>query len=178
MRITRQSMVNGTGATMGRCDRGKGRLRRRCLGLTLIEALVSTVILSMVASGAAMALSTGLGAQRDANLQLLAGIATEQQCSTIMSAPYANTPNFAGVEAVGAMLAPPRLNGSLVEVRDPMGTAFSALGRTTVVTAMTLTFPQYNNFAQPGWRIQVTVTNAQGRVYASTERFRVQELEP
>jgi|GEM_PF-615793 len=150
----------------------------RDLGLTLIESLVATVILAMVAAGAAMALSTGLGAQRDANLQLLAGIAAEQQVSTIMTAPYASSSTFAGIEAVGGMLSPPRVTAALIEVRDPLGPAFSAFGRTTVVTAVTRTFPQYQNFAQPGWRIQVTVTNAQGRVYAALERFRAQELQP
>lgn len=154
--------------------------RRGCgrRGLTLIEGLVATVILSMVASGAAMALSTGLGAQRDANLQLLAGIAAEQQVSMIMTAPYALVPTFAGEEAVGGLLAPPRFNASLTEVRDSMGAAFAGFARTTVTTAETRTFPQYQNFALPGWRVQVTVTNAQGRVYASIDRFRAQELEP
>lgn len=151
---------------------------RKRRGLTLIEGLVASVILSMSAAAAAMALTAGLGAQRDANLQLLAGLAAEQQVSMIMTASFAATPSFAGTEAVGAMLAPPRLTAGLSEVRDPMGIAFASLGRTTVVTAVTRTFPQYENFALDGWRIQVTVTDANGRVYASIERFRAPELEP
>lgn len=147
-------------------------------GVTLIEALVSTVILSMVAAGAAMALTTGLGAQRDANLQLLAGLAAEQQVSLMMTAPYASVPNYGGTEVTGGMLAPPRFNASLTEIRDPMGPAFASLGRTTVVTAQTRGFPQYENVLLPGWRIQVTVMDAHGRVYASIDRFRVQELDP
>lgn len=151
---------------------------RRPYGVTLIEALVSTVILSMVAAGAAMALTTGLGAQRDANLQLLAGLAAEQQVSLLMTAPYASVPNYAGTENPGGMLAPPRFNASLTEIRDPMGPAFAALGRSTTVTALSRAFPQYENFSLPGWRIQITVTDANGRVYASIDRFRAQELEP
>ena len=150
--------------------------RRR--GLTLIEGLIATVILALTAAGAAMALQVGLGAQRDARRQLLAGIAAEQQVSTLMSLPFAATPTLAGIEPVGGMLAPPRKNSALADVRDPMGPAFAEFGRTTVVTAQTRTFPQYENFAIAGWRIQVTVTDAQGRVFATAERFRAQELQP
>jgi len=146
--------------------------------MTLIEGLIASIILSIVAAAAAMALTTGVGAQRDSGRQLLAALAAEQQISTLMTSPYAQTPNFAGTEAVGAMLAPPRLNASLSEVRDPMGPAFAMFGRTTTVTAQTRTFAQYQNFALPGWRIQVTVTDASGRVYASVERFRAQEAQP
>lgn len=158
-----------------RDDSGPGAPRGRG-GFTLIEGLVASIILAMTAAGAAMALLSGLGAQRDAAKQLLASLAVEQQISMIMSAPYASVATFAGVEAVGGLLAPPRLNSALAEVRDPMGPAFADFGRTTTVTAETRTFPQYNNFAIPGWKIQVTVTDANGRIYASAIRFRGQEI--
>lgn len=147
-------------------------------GLTLIEGLIASVILSIVAAGAAMALTTGLGAQRESGRQLLAALAAEQQVSTIMTAPFASASSFAGVEAVGGMLAPPRITAGGESVRDSLGPAFAMFGRTTVVTAENRSFAQYENFVIPGWRIQVTVTDAGGRVYASVERFRAQELEP
>lgn len=143
-----------------------------------MEGLIASVIVAIVAATAAMALGTGVGAQRDAGRQLLAGIAAEQQISSIMSAPYAQTPSWAGTEAVGTMLSPPRPNASGMMVRDPLGSAFAELGRTTTVVAETRTFATYNNFSVPGWRIEVTVHDAAGRVHAHIVRFRAQELEP
>lgn len=147
-------------------------------GTTLIEGLVASVVLALVAAGASMALGIGVGAQRDAQRQLLAGIAAEQQISTIMSAAYSETSSFAGVEEVGALLTPPRPTSSGSLVRDPMSAAFADFGRTTTVTAETRTFATYNNFSVPGWKIKVTVTDATGRVLADLERFRAQEVEP
>ena len=115
---------------------------------------------------------------RDAQLQLLAGLAAEQQISSIMEAPYGETPNWAGEEAIGAMLSPPRLNSSGTTIRESLGPAFSQLGRTTTVVAETRTFATYSNFAVPGWRIEVTVRDAANRVYAQIVRFRAQEVEP
>jgi len=146
--------------------------------MTLIEGLVASVVLALVAAGAAMALGVGIGAQRDAQRQLLAGIAAEQQVSTIMTAPYADSDDYAGSEAVGALLSPPRPTTSGTLVRDPLGSAFSEFARTTTVTATTRTFAQYNNFSVPGWKIRVTVTDAAGRVYADIERFRAEEIQP
>ncbi len=156
-----------------------GRHRRRAtLGLTLIEGLVASVILAIVAAGASMALGVGVGAQREAQRQLLAGIAAEQQISTVMSAAYADSPTYAGTEATGQMLTPPRPNASGTPVRDSMGAAFSIFGRTTTVTAETRTFGQYNNISVEGYRIRVVVTTADGRVYADLQRYRAKEVEP
>lgn len=145
-------------------------------GLSLIEGLVASVVLSLTAAGAGVGLAVGLDAQREASLQMLAGLAAEQQVSTMLVCDYDSVSGYAGSEAVGAMLTPPRKNSSGQDVRDPMGTAYSKLGRTTAAVAETRTFSQYNNFSVPGWKITVTVTDAAGRVYARIERFRPKEI--
>src|SRR5690554_1792599 len=70
--------------------RSRRRGRRGGRGVTLIEGLVASIIVAMVAAAGATALTTGVAAQRDAGLQLLAALAAEQQISTIMTAPYAD----------------------------------------------------------------------------------------
>ena len=57
-------------------------------GLSLIEGLVASVVLSLTAAGAGVGLAVGLDAQREASLQMLAGLAAEQQVSTMLVCDY------------------------------------------------------------------------------------------
>lgn len=138
-----------------------------------MEALVSVVILAIVASGAAVGIGLGSAAQADASMSQLAMQAAEQQIGFLLDQPFDGMTTHAVEEPVGEIHAPPAAGA--VARTDLLDGPWSTLGRRTTVTGEPLTFPQYANFELDGARIDVEVFGADGTVYASLRRHRCRE---
>lgn len=150
-----------------------GQLPRRRRAFTLMEALVAVVILSIVASGAAVGIGLGTAAQAQGRLSQLAMQAAEQQMGFLLEQPFDGMAALAEEESVGEMRAPPAGGG--VSREATLDGAFALLGRRTTVTSEPLTFNQYNAFTIDGARIEIEVFGADGTVYASLRRHRCRE---
>ena len=142
-------------------------------GFTLLEALVAVVILTIVASGAAVGIGLGSAAQTDARISQCAMQAAEQQMGFLLEQPFDGMTTYAVEEAVGAILAPPAGGG--VSRNATMGGPWSMLGRRTSVTSEPLTFSQYNGVTVDGARIEIEVFGPDGTVYATLRRHRCRE---
>ena len=136
---------------------------------------MATVILTLVASAAAVGLGLASAAQQEARLTQLAMQAAQQQLAFLMEKPYDGMSDYAVLEPVGTMLAPPAGGG--VERNTNLGDAWSGLGRRTTLTDEPCTFSQYNGVRIEGTRIDVEVFGPDGTVYASIRRHRTQETE-
>lgn len=147
----------------------------RRAGFTLLEALMATVILALVASSAAVGLGLASATQHEARLTQLAMQAAQQQVAFLMEKPYDDMVDFAVEETVGTMLAPPAGGG--VDRTATLGEAWSQLGRRTTLTDEPFTFSRFNGVTLEGTRIDVEVFGADGTVYASLRRHRTRESE-
>ena len=147
----------------------------RCRGFTLIESLVSIVVLAFVASAGAVAVGLASATQQEAQLRQLAGMAAQQQVDFLLEQPYDDMTSFAGEEAVGQMAAPPAA-GSLDRPKL-LGDCWGVLGRRTTLTSEPFTFTQYGSLTVEGTRIEVQVFGPDGTVYATLRRHRSKELQ-
>jgi len=138
-----------------------------------MEALVSVVILAIVASGAAVGIGLGSAAQADARLCQAAMQAADQQMGFLLEQPFDSMSTYAVREEVGAILAPPA--GGAVARASMLAGPWSLLGRRTTVTSEPFTFSQYNGVTVDGARIVVEIFGADGTVYASLQRHRCRE---
>lgn len=148
---------------------------RRTRGFTLIESLVSIVVLSFVASAGAVAVAMASATQKESQLRQLAGLAAQQQIDYLLEQPYADMAALAGEEAVGRMAAPPAA-GAVTRTRL-LGGAWAELGRRTTLTSEPFTFSRYNDLSVQGVRIDVQVFGADGTVHASIRRHRNVDLQ-
>jgi prepilin-type N-terminal cleavage/methylation domain-containing protein len=146
--------------------------RRRAF--TLLEALIASVIVAMVALAASTSVAVGIAVEEDNRLAVLAMHAAEQQMGTILEREYDDMASLAGEEGVGAMLLPPRAGTS---VRESMGPAFDRLSRITAIATENRYFAQYNGHTVEGRRIEVTVLGPDGRELARLVRFRGKDPE-
>jgi prepilin-type N-terminal cleavage/methylation domain-containing protein len=144
-------------------------------GFTLLEALVAVVILTIVASGAAVGIGLGSAAQTDARIAQCAMQAADQQMGFLLEQPFDSMTTYAVEESVGAILAPPAGGG--VSRDTTLGGPWSMLGRRTSVTSEPLTFSQYNSVTVDGARIEIEVFGPDGTVYATLRRHRCRESE-
>lgn len=144
------------------------RLPRR-RAFTLLEALIASVVVAMVASTAAMSVAVGSAVEQQNRLSVLAMQAAELQMSSVLEQSYDTMHTLAGTEAKGAMLAPMRPGAT---VRTALPAAFSELSRTTTLTDDNRTFTQFNNYTITGKRIEVTVCGPDGAVLARLTRYR------
>ena len=144
-------------------------------GFTLLEALIAVVILTMVASGAAVGISLGSAAQADARMSQCAMQAADQQMGCLLEQPFDSMSTHAVEEPIGAILAPPA--GGAVSRDTTLGGPWTSLGRRTSVTSENLTFSQYNGFTVQGARIEIQVFGPDGTVYATLRRHRCRESE-
>ncbi len=144
----------------------------RTRAFTLLEALIATVIVAMVASAAAMSVAVGIAVQEQNRLSVIAMHAAELQMSTVMETDYDSLGGLAGEEPLGQLLAPAR-PGSTVRPLLPSG--FSELSRTTTVAAQNRTFSQYNSYVVTGKLITVTVFGPDGTQLAQLVRYRGKE---
>ncbi len=133
---------------------------------------MAAVVVAMVASAAALAVSVGIATQQHNRLAVLAMHAAELQMSSCLEADYSAVSAMAGTENAGAMLAPARPGSS---TRPNLPSSFNELSRVTTVTAETRTFAQYNNVQVTGLRIQVDVLGPDNSLLARLIRFRGQE---
>jgi prepilin-type N-terminal cleavage/methylation domain-containing protein len=151
------------------------QLSRRPRGFTLIEALVSIVVLAMVASAGAVAVGLASATQQEAQLSQLAGMAAQQQVDFLLEQPYDDMTAFAGTEEVGKMAAPPAAGA--VNRPAMLGGAWASLGRRTTLTSEPFTFTQYSGLVVEGMRIEVQVFGPDGTVYATIRRHRSKEAQ-
>lgn len=145
---------------------------RRARGFTLLEALIASVIVAMVAATASMSVAVGAAVEEQNRLAVLAMQAAELQMSSLLEEPYDTVGTLAGTEAAGAMKGPMRPGAS---VRADLPSSFAQLTRVTSVTAENRTFTQYNNYTVTGKRLEVTVSGPDGTTLAHLVRFRGKE---
>ena len=146
---------------------------RATKGFTLIEALVSIVIVATVASAAAVGMGVSIAAQEDARLAQLATQAAQQQVSFQMEKPFASLKAGIEEEALGQMMAP--LDAGATDRSKVLTGQWAKLGRTTTLTSEPITFTQYNGFVVDGMRIDVQVFGPDGTIYATIRRHRTNE---
>lgn len=142
-------------------------------GFTLIEALMATVVLSMVAAAGAIGIGAASAAQEEARIAQLAAQAAEQQVDYLFEQPYTGMSTYAVEEPVGQIKAPPAGGG--VTRSNLLGGDWSRLGRRTTLSDEPFTFSQYGGVTFQGTRITVEVFGPDGTVYASVRRHRTQE---
>jgi prepilin-type N-terminal cleavage/methylation domain-containing protein len=147
---------------------------RNVRGFTLLEALIASVIVAMVAATASMSVAVGAAVEQQNRLSVLAMQAAELQMGTMLEATYDGMNALAGNEAAGAMLAPMRPGASQ---RVALPAAFSQLSRTTAVTVEDRLFTQYNSHTVEGKRIEVSVFGPDGSRLARLVRFRGKDPE-
>ena len=150
------------------------RPTRRPRAFTLLEALIASVIVAMVALAASTSVAVGIAVEEDNRLAVLAMHAAEQQMGAVLEREYDNMSSLAGSEDAGAMLLPPRAGTT---VRESMGPAFDRMSRITSITAENRYFAQYNGHTVEGRRIEVTVLGPDGRELARLVRFRGKDPE-
>lgn len=166
----------GIGVSMSRLEmapRISIQLSRRPRGFTLVEALVSIVVLALVASAGAVAVGLASATQQEAQLAQLAGMAAQQQVDFLLEQPYDDMAALAGTEEPGHMAAPPAAGA--VNRPNLLGGAWSVLGRRTTFTSEPFTFTQYSGLTVEGTRIEVEVFGPDGTVYATIRRHRSKE---
>jgi prepilin-type N-terminal cleavage/methylation domain-containing protein len=150
-------------------------------GFTLVEALVATVIMAMVASAASVGIGLSVATQQDARLAQLATQAAKQQVDFLMEKPFASMADSVGMavssntvtEEVGQLKAPPAAGG--VDRTLTLGGEWAKLGRRTTLTNEPTTFTNYNNFLVEGMSISVEVFGPDGTIYATLRRHRTNE---
>jgi prepilin-type N-terminal cleavage/methylation domain-containing protein len=142
---------------------------RRARGFTLLEALIASIIVSMVAATASMSVAVGSSIEQQNRLSVLAMQAAELQMSSVLEQPYETMNTLAGTEAVGQLLAPKRPGAT---AREPLPATFSELSRVTTIVTENRTLTQYNNYTVSGKRIDVTVIGPNGLTLARLVRFR------
>ena len=145
---------------------------RRPRGFTLLEALIASIIVSMVAATASMSVAVGSSIEQQNRLSVLAMQAAELQMSSVLEQSYETMYTLAGTEAVGQLLAPKRPGAT---VRGLLPTTFSELSRITTVVTENRTLTQYNNYPVSGKRIEITVKGPTGVTLARLVRFRGME---
>jgi prepilin-type N-terminal cleavage/methylation domain-containing protein len=142
---------------------------RRPRGFTLLEALIASIIVAMVAATASMSAAVGSSIEQQNRLSVLAMQAAELQMSSVLEQSYETMNTLAGTEAVGQLLAPLRPGAA---TREPLPAAFSELSRVTTIVTENRTLTQYNNYTVSGKRIDVTVIGPDGITLARLVRFR------
>ena len=153
---------------------GAGGPWRASRAFTLLEALIASVIVAMVAATASVSVAGGAAVEQQNRLAVVAMQAAELQMSSLMELGYDEMETLAGQEAAGAMLAPLRPGASQ---RPALPGAFAGLSRVTTVTAENRSFAQYNNHVVEGKRIEVEVSGPDGSVLARLVRFRGKDPE-
>lgn len=143
-------------------------------GFTLLEALIASVIVAMVAATASVSVAVGAAVEQQNRASVVAMQAAELQMSSLLELGYDGMSALAGTEPAGAMLAPLRPGAS---ARLPLPGAFAGLSRTTTVTSENRAFAQYNGHVIEGKRIEVTVAGPDGSVLARLVRFRGKDPE-
>lgn len=168
----RPGPVPGPGGGTWQVSMRTGPARPRQRGFTLLEALIASVIVAMVAATASMSVAVGAAVEEQNRLSVLAMQAAEMQMSSLLQAPYDSVDVLAGTEVAGTLMAPAR-PGEQARVNLPSG--FAGLTRVTSVTAENRTFAQYNNHTVQGKRMEVVVTGPDGSELARLVRFRGKE---
>lgn len=138
---------------------------------TLIEALVASVIVTMVAGTAAMSVAVGAAIESQNRLSVLAMQAAELRLGELLELPYDGMSALAGTEAPGMLRAPSR-PGAAGAAGPVLPDSFASLSRTTAVTDEDRAFPALNNHVVRGKRIEVTVAGPDGSTLARLVRFR------
>lgn len=141
---------------------------------TLLEALIASVIVAMVAATASMSVAVGAAVEEQNRLSVLAMQAAELQMGTLLEASYEGMDALAGSESAGAMLGPMRPGAT---ARAALPSSFSRLSRSTTVTAENRSFTQFNNHVVEGKRIEVSVAGPDGTELARLVRFRGKDPE-
>jgi type II secretory pathway pseudopilin PulG len=136
---------------------------------TLVEALIATVIVAMVALAGSTAVAVGVAIEEGNRMSVLATQAAELQMGSVLEQGYEGMEAMTGTEERGAMLAPAAPGTA---ARPSMGPRFAQMSRQTTVTAQNRTFPSLNNHTVVGKRVEVRVFGPDGTELARLVRFR------
>lgn len=139
--------------------------------MTLIECMVALVIVVASASMMAMVVQGGLSAQEEALSMTLAGTAAESRIAQYLAKSYETISAGTTIEAIGQIKTP---------TNDSFSSAYADMGRTTVVTASSLTVPDFPGLSIAGYLIDVSVFDqwqGQSRKLVSLQRFRPRTIE-
>jgi hypothetical protein len=139
---------------------------------TLVEALIASVIVAMVALAGSTAVAVGVAIEEENRLSVLAVQAAELQMGAVLEQGYEGMDAMAGTEERGAMLAPAAAGGSQ---RPSMGPRYARMSRQTTVTGETRSFASLNNHSVIGKRVEVRVLGPDGEELARLVRFRGKE---
>ena len=143
--------------------------RRRAF--TLVEALIASVIVAMVALAGSTAVAVGVAIEDQNRLSVLAVQAAELRMGAVLELPYEDMGSMAGTEERGAMLAPAVAGGGSLS----MGPRFASMSRQTTVVPETRAFASLNNHVMVGKRVEVRVFGPDGAELARLSRFRGKE---
>jgi prepilin-type N-terminal cleavage/methylation domain-containing protein len=159
-------------ATMGSAPdqlRPHRRARAPRAAFTLIEALVASVIVAMVALAASTSVAVGIAVEEENRRAVLATQVAELRMSEVLERPFGDMASLAGT-AAGESLGSPPVPGS--GTRVPLPLAASGFTVVTSVETENRSFPRLNNFVLEGRRITVEVRGADGAALARLVRFR------
>lgn len=144
----------------------------RAPAFTLVEALIASVIVAMVALAGSTAVAVGVAVEEENRMSVLAVQAAELQMGAVLEQGYEGMDAMAGTEERGAMLAPAAAGGSQ---RPSMGPRYARMSRQTTVTGETRSFASLNNHSVVGKRVEVRVFGPDGTELAHLVRFRGKE---
>ena len=136
---------------------------------TLIEALVASVIVAMVALAASTSVAVGIAVEEENRRAVLATQVAELRMSEVLEQPYGEMASLAGT-VTGESLRSPPVPGS--GARVPLPDEASGFTVVTTVEGENRSFPQLNNFVLEGRRITVEVRGSDGAALARLVRFR------
>jgi len=136
---------------------------------TLVEALVASVIVAMVALAASTSVAVGIAMEEENRRAVLATQVAELRMSEALEARWEDVAQLAG-SVTGADLRSPPVPGS--GTRVPLPEMASGFAVVTAVQVENRAFPHLNNFVLEGRRISVEVRGADGAVLARLVRFR------
>lgn len=136
---------------------------------TLVEALVASVIVAMVALAASTSVAVGIAMEEENRRAVLATQVAELRMSEVLEARWEDVAQLAG-SVTGADLRSPPVPGS--GTRVPLPEMASGFAVVTAVQVENRAFPHLNNFVLEGRRISVEVRGADGAVLARLVRFR------
>lgn len=146
--------------------------RPRARAFTLIEALIASVIVAMVALAGSTAVAVGVAVEEENRMSVLAVQAAELQMGAVLEQGYEGMDAMAGTEERGAMLAPAAAG---IADRPSMGPRYARMSRQTTVTSESRTFTNLNGHVVAGKRVEVRVFGPDGAELARLVRFRGKE---
>lgn len=141
----------------------KRRRRRVNRGLTLLEALIASVILSGMVLATAAAVSSSQQHGQFAQNHAQAALAVEAKLAEILADEYANLTGYNGINEIpGAMITAQGIN---------YPPDYYRIGRTVQVVPATITFAELGGLTLDGYEVTVAAYDIDGSDIFSITQF-------